>query len=180
MHNKVVYHAMKVLNAPEWGLHWPVLRFNFRGTGLSEGQHDGRAESADVTAALNWLHSEYRLPIVVVGFSFGAAMTLAASCGADAPIEARADLCAMAAVGLPTQGFGRTYDYPVLSECALPKLFLSGDHDLFAPKQELQRVFDSAAYPKTLLLVSGADHFFTGRLEQMQSALAVWLKEQVQ
>src|ERR1039458_149173 len=32
MHNKVVYHAMKVLNDPQWGLGWPVLRFNFRGT----------------------------------------------------------------------------------------------------------------------------------------------------
>src|SRR5271168_669073 len=37
MHNKVVYHAMKVFH----GLGWPVLRFNFRGTGLSEGKHDG-------------------------------------------------------------------------------------------------------------------------------------------
>ncbi len=37
MHNKVVYHAMKALNAPEFGLGWPVLRFNFRGTGFSEG-----------------------------------------------------------------------------------------------------------------------------------------------
>src|ERR1035441_1188158 len=41
MHNKVVYHAMKALNDPEWGLGWPVLRFNFRGTGLSQGTHDG-------------------------------------------------------------------------------------------------------------------------------------------
>jgi hypothetical protein len=40
MHNKVVYHAMKVFH----GLGWPVLRFNFRGTGLSQGKHDGRAE----------------------------------------------------------------------------------------------------------------------------------------
>ena len=48
LHNKVVYHAMKALNAPEWGLHWPVLRFNFRGTGLSHGVHDGDAEVGDV------------------------------------------------------------------------------------------------------------------------------------
>jgi hypothetical protein len=45
LHNKVVYHAMKALNAPEWGLGWPVLRFNFRGTGLSQGTHDGEAEA---------------------------------------------------------------------------------------------------------------------------------------
>ena len=74
MHNKVVYHAMKVLNAPEWGFRWPVLRFNFRGSGLSEGSHDGLAESADVVAAIEWLHAAYKLPVVLVGFSFGAAM----------------------------------------------------------------------------------------------------------
>jgi alpha/beta superfamily hydrolase len=180
MHNKVVYHAMKVLNAPEWGLRWPVLRFNFRGTGLSEGRHDGHAESEDVIAALNWLQTEYKLPVVLVGFSFGAAMALAASCGKEAPIERRANLRAMAALGLPTQGFGHTYQYPVLSECSLPKLFLSGDHDSFASKPELQQVVDSAADPKTLMLVPGADHFFTGRLDLMQNALAGWLKELIQ
>ena len=80
LHNKVVYHAMKVLNAPEWGFGWPVLRFNFRGTGLSEGVHDGEAEAGDVGAASKWLENEYNLPLVVVGFSFGAAMALAACC----------------------------------------------------------------------------------------------------
>jgi uncharacterized protein len=59
MHNKVVYHAMKALNDPEWGLGWPVLRFNFRGTGLSQGVHDGEAEAGDVLAALDWLENEY-------------------------------------------------------------------------------------------------------------------------
>jgi alpha/beta superfamily hydrolase len=72
LHNKVVYHAMKVLNDPQWGFAFPVLRFNFRGTGLSEGTHDGIAEKADVLAALDWLQNEYKRPILAVGFSFGA------------------------------------------------------------------------------------------------------------
>jgi len=80
MNNKVVYHAMKVLNDPEWGLGWPVLRFNFRGTGLSHGVHDGNAEAGDVLSALDWLENEYRRPLVVVGFSFGAMMALSACC----------------------------------------------------------------------------------------------------
>jgi alpha/beta superfamily hydrolase len=180
MHNKVVYHAMKVLNAPEWGLRWPVLRFNFRGTGLSEGQHDGRAESADVSAALDWLHAEFKLPVVLIGFSFGAAMAIAASCGTDSQTMRKASLHALVALGLPTQGFGHTYQYPALSGCSLPKLFLSGDGDSFAPRQDLQRVVDTAADPKYLVLVPGADHFFTGQLEPMQQSLASWLKEHVQ
>ena len=179
MHNKVVYHAMKVLNAPAWNLRWPVLRFNFRGTGLSEGEHDGLAESADVMAALQWLDAQYHLPIVLVGFSFGAAMSIAASSALFAGTHGPA-LRALALLGLPTHGFKRTYQYPLLSTCALPKLFLSGDQDQFAERDQLQSAFDSAADPKTLALIPNADHFFTGQLEQMQSALAAWLKEQTQ
>src|ERR1700719_494023 len=68
MHNKVVYNAMKVFHA--FGL--PVLRFNFRGTGLSEGSHDeGIGEQDDVRAALDWLQTEYKLPTLFAGFSFG-------------------------------------------------------------------------------------------------------------
>ena len=56
MHNKVVFHAMKALHS----FGFPVLRFNFRGTGLSAGQHDeGRGEVADVQAALTWLKREF-------------------------------------------------------------------------------------------------------------------------
>jgi alpha/beta superfamily hydrolase len=168
LHNKVVYHAMKVLNDPAWGLGWPVLRFNFRGTGLSEGVHDGEAETGDVLAALDWLENEYNLPTAVVGFSFGAAMALAACCG-------RSDVHALAALGLPTHAEGRDYRYPFLSTCTTPKLFLSGDRDQYAPAAQLAKVAAAAAEPKRLVLIPGVDHFFTGRLEPMQQALAGWL-----
>jgi alpha/beta superfamily hydrolase len=171
LHNKVVYHAMKALNAPEWGLNWPVLRFNFRGTGLSHGVHDGDAEAGDVLAALDWLENEYKRPLVVVGFSFGAAMALNACCS-------RGRVSAFAALGLPTHAEGRDYNYPFLKKCTFPKLFLSGDHDQYAPAEQLMQVAASAAEPKRLLLLPGADHFFTGQLEPMQQALTCWLKEQ--
>jgi uncharacterized protein len=179
MHNKVVYHAMKVLNSPEWGFRWPVLRFNFRGNGLSSGSYDGRAETGDVLAALSWLKAEYRKPIVAVGFSFGAAMASIACCDAMSR-ELRMSLIALVALGLPTQGFGYSYRYPCLSNCTLPKLFLSGDRDSFAPAEELKQLVDDAALPKKLVFVSDADHMFTGQIESMQKALFDWLKEHVQ
>ena len=46
MHNKVVYHAAKALNS----FGFPVLRFNFRGAGLSEGEHDNGFDGAMVAA----------------------------------------------------------------------------------------------------------------------------------
>ena len=183
-HNKVVYHAMKAMNAPEWGLGWPVLRFNFRGTGLSQGVHDGAAESADVLAALRWLENEYKLPLVVTGFSFGAAMSLTACCGKGSPTPRNTKIRALAAIGLPLRSGpvrpdAPVYDYSFLANCRIPKLFLSGDRDQFATQTELIQAVAAAAEPKHVALVPGADHFFTGQLEAMQSVLSTWLKEQV-
>ncbi len=179
MHNKVVYHAMKALNAPEFGLGWPVLRFNFRGTGLSEGTHDGYAESGDVLAALEWLAREYRRPVVVAGFSFGAAMALRACCDASAGDGPNKNVRAVIALGLPTEAEGRQYQYGFLRSCSLPKLFLSGDRDQYAPAADLRRVAATTAEPKKLVLLPGADHFFAGQLEAMQNTIAGWLVEQL-
>jgi alpha/beta superfamily hydrolase len=179
MHNKVVYHAMKAMNAPHWGLGWPVLRFNFRGTGRSQGSHHGAAETADLEAALLWLENEYSRPIVVAGFSFGAAIALHACCRGGSP---RAWVRAVAAIGLPVRSGtagSKTYDYSFLSDCPTPKLFLSGDRDRYTSTTELIQVAAAAAPPSQVALVPGADHFFTGHLESMQTALSGWLKEQV-
>lgn len=177
MHNKVVYHAMKVLNAPQWGFHAPVLRFNFRGVGWSDGSHDGAAEIKDVEAALGWLETEFRRPILAAGFSFGAAMILAACCRGG---QVRDNIRALALLGLPVHAEGRDYSYSFLGSCPLPKLFLSGDHDQFAPAGRLEELAAAAAQPRRLVLIPGADHFFSGRMKAMQDALAAWLKEQTQ
>src|ERR1700677_1931759 len=80
LHNKVVFNAMKALNS----FGFPVLRFNFRGTGLSEGEHDkGNGEVEDVRAALEWVEREFTLPIIFAGFSFGAAVGLRAAYADD-------------------------------------------------------------------------------------------------
>jgi hypothetical protein len=172
LHNKVVYHAMKVLNAPDFGLNLPVLRFNFRGTGRSEGQHHGKAEAGDVTAAVDWLAREYSVPLLVVGFSFGAAMSLLACCG-------NTRVKAVCALGLPTHADGRDYHYHFLESCTTPKLFLSGDRDQYAPAADLEQVVSQAAEPKRLIFVPGADHFFLNQLSAMQAVVADWAKEHI-
>jgi uncharacterized protein len=180
MHNKVVYHAMKALNAPEFGLNFPVLRFNFRGTGLSEGKHDGSAETEDVIAALRWLENAYKRPVVALGFSFGAATVLRACCTSSENGGASTNVCGLVALGLPTRAEGRQYHYPFLTHCSLPKLFLSGEHDPYAPPADLRSVAATTAKPKKLVLLPGADHFFAEQLVAMQNELARWLKELVQ
>ncbi|MGC2110348.1 MAG: alpha/beta fold hydrolase [Candidatus Korobacteraceae bacterium] len=166
MHNKVVFHAMKALNS----FGFPVLRFNFRGTGLSAGTHDeGRGEVADVEAALAWLKHEFSLPIIFAGFSFGSATGLRAACP-DPEVRA------LISIGTPVEAEGRLYSFSFLRECAKPKLFVSGDHDQYGPHEALERIVAQAAEPKELVFVPG-DHFFAGHLTEMRQTLESWLEE---
>ncbi len=167
MHNKVVFHAMKALNS----FGFPVLRFNFRGAGASAGKHDdGRGEVDDVRAALDWLHSEFGLPLLFCGFSFGAAVGVQAACP-DGRVRA------LILLGTPIGAEGRSYSYELLGECRKPKLFVSGDRDQYAPEPALRAVFDSAAEPKRIVIVSQADHFFAGHLDEMSAAIRQWVDE---
>jgi uncharacterized protein len=167
MHNKVVYHAMKAFQV--YGL--PVLRFNFRGAGLSEGKHDhGRGEVTDTRVALDWLQREYQLPVLFAGFSFGSSVGLRACCG-DERVKG------IVALGLPVKAGGREYHYSFLSGCPQPKLFISGDGDEYGPRTGVEAAVAGAAPPSTLVMIPGADHFFAGKLEPMQRALMTWLEQ---
>src|SRR5664279_3636854 len=167
MHNKVVYNTMKALN----GFGFPVLRFNFRGTELSEGEHDyGKGERDDVLTALNWLKQEFSLPILFAGFSFGAAIGLRAACPDP-------DVKALLSLGTPVAAEGRSYTYEFLHDCAKPKLFLSGDRDQYGPAERLYEVTAAAADPKRFVLIHGADHFFAGQLSAMRSAIEFWVRD---
>jgi len=166
LHNKVVFRAMKALN----GFGFPVLRFNFRGAGLSAGSHDqGRGEVEDVCAALDWLDREFHLPIVFAGFSFGAWVGLRAACP-----DAR--VAALLSLGTPVDGEGQAYAYDFLHDCAKPKLFVSGARDEFGPPGEVERIVAAAAEPKRLVRIPSADHFFEGHLPAVQSAIEDWLR----
>ncbi len=176
MHNKVVYHAAKAFS--HYGL--PVLRFNFRGTGLSEGAHDdGRGEVHDVRAALDWLAARYPgLPLIFAGFSFGSNVGLRACCG-DPRVRG------LVGIGLPVRAAGRDYTYEFLPGCGtVPKLFLSGDTDEFSPQGVLEAYLVSAPDPKRIVWIEGADHFFAGtvaspgsKLEPYAAALRLWLTD---
>jgi alpha/beta superfamily hydrolase len=165
MHNKVVYRAMKALN----GFGLPALRFNFRGAGLSEGEHDrGHGEVDDVRAGINWLDSEFHKPIIFCGFSFGAATGLRAAC-ADLRVVG------LISLGTPVAVEGRVYTYKFLQECSRPKLFVSGSLDQYSPAENLRLLVDGAREPKELVLIHGADHFFEGHLPEMQAAIHNWV-----
>jgi hypothetical protein len=175
MHNKVVYHAMKAFSSYEL----PVLRFNFRGVGLSEGEHDeGFGEQEDVQAALNWMERNFSRPILFAGFSFGSNVGLRACCG-DPRVKG------LIGLGVPVHAEGRDYTYGFLPKCTVPKLFISGDHDQYGPRDVMESVFERAPEPKRLVWIAGADHFFQGttdspapKLNLMQQEIRSWLQRE--
>ena len=167
LHNKVVYHAMKTFT--ECGL--PVLRFNFRGVGRSQGVHDGgRGEQGDAQAGVRWLLEAYGTPVLAAGFSFGAHVAL--RCGCDHP-----SVAALVSLGTPVEAGDRHYTYEFLQNCRKPKLFLSGTCDPFGPVDRVEAALAGAAEPKQLRWVEGADHFFVGQLDSMRQQLRGWLHE---
>jgi alpha/beta superfamily hydrolase len=169
MHNKVVYQAAKTLHS--FGL--PVLRFNFRGTGLSEGVHDkGIGEFDDVKAALDFLGAQYLgVPLLLAGFSFGSWVGLRAGCADTRVTE-------LIGLGLPVGDLGRR-GFSYLDECGKPKLLVSGEFDQYGPPDKLKALvaqWSAAVQEQTrVAIVHGADHFFTGHLEEVNREISDWL-----
>src|ERR1700726_344921 len=158
MHNKVVYQAAKTLH----GRGLPVLRFNFRGAGMSEGSHDGgQGEREDVRAGLDYLGKEFPgLPILLGGFSFGAWVGLLVGCE-DERVKS------VMGLGIPVEDSDLSY----LRGCGKPKLLVQGAKDPFGSRAKVEMLFNELAEPKKLVFVEHADHFFTGHLSEMAAAI---------
>jgi len=162
LHNKVVYQAAKSLDA----LGIPVLRFNFRGAGLSAGEHDrGLGERGDVQAAIDFLAAEYpQIPLLVGGFSFGSGVGLRVGCG-DVRVQ---ELIGM---GLPVNSTDLAY----LETCDKPKLIVQGTNDEHGAWEKVESLVARSAGDTRLVFVQGADHFFVARLDELDRAIATWL-----
>ena len=173
MHNKVVYQTAKTLH--RFGL--PVLRFNFRGVGLSEGMHDeGRGEQEDVSAALDFLAAEYPgAPLLLAGFSFGSWVGLRVGCK-DARVS---DLIGL---GLPVGDLVGDRGFSYLEVCGKLKLLVNGEFDQYGPPGKLkgliERFSPDAKARTSVAIISGADHFFAGHLPELDRTIAAWLKTQ--
>lgn len=161
MHTKAVYRAAQGLN--DAGL--VALRFNFRGVGISTGSHDdGHGEKDDLRAALDWLEARYpTLPLVVGGFSFGSLVGL--SVGVEDP-----RVVALLGLGLPVKM--DNYDFGFLAEAAKPVLVVQGEDDEFGSGARVAEVLAPLGGHVTLVRISGTDHYFVDRLEELRETVA--------
>ena len=128
---------------------------------------DGVGEREDVRAALDFLQRRFpQTALCVIGFSFGAWVGL--DIGAQ---DSR--VVALIGLGLPTN----SHDLDFLLNVRKPKLIVQGTEDSFGPKLQVESLFQALPEPKWIHWVEGADHFFTGRLDEMESAVTAFLQE---
>jgi uncharacterized protein len=164
MHTKVVHRTARFLSN-RFSL--AALRFNFRGVGASAGEYDGGAgETEDLVAAAAWLRTRQPGgPFVLSGFSFGSLCALRAA--------ERLVPDVLLLIGVPIDS-----DEPAGAVAPRTHVaWIHGGDDEFGSAARAREI--AAARGWTFLLIPGADHFFTGLLDEFEraagDALAVWL-----
>ncbi len=165
MHNKVVHTLARAL----LGLDGVTVRFNFRGVGRSEGAFaDGLGELEDALAVCRWAREQFPdLPLALAGFSFGAAVALAAA--------TREKPCALVTVAPPV---GRLIDQEIAVP-AVPWLIVQGDADELVDCEEVLRWVNTLEPGPEVAVLSGVDHFFHGRLLELRDIVSSFLRVQV-
>ena len=158
MHNKVVYRLARGLRKTGC----VVLRFNYRGVNLSEGEYDhGMGETEDARVALQELQTRYpTLPLMAAGFSFGSRIALRLASQQDT-------IRRVVAVGFPTTVRERQFAY----EVGVPKFFVQSTHDEFGPREEFHEFYATLPEPKELKWVEAVDHFFKDSLDGFEKVI---------
>ncbi|TAL16103.1 alpha/beta hydrolase [bacterium] len=164
MHNDIVVKLSGALEE----LRLPILRFNFRGAGESEGVHDGALEKEDVRAAVDFIFDRYKgmKEVHLAGYSWGLVMALAES-DADPRVKSVAGIA-------PPVGF---------MDCggiglnpSIPKIFVVGDKDSFAPAPKVRDWLKGLGGDVRVEWIEGADHFFFGRTGKISGVIVDFFK----
>jgi alpha/beta superfamily hydrolase len=158
MHTKVVYQGTKALTR----IGCIVLRFNFRGVGLSAGTWDeGRGEMDDYRAAVDFMATAYPdLEIWAAGFSFGSYIAMTA--GAD---DER--VCALIGIAPPVD----RYEYASVKLSTKPKFIVHGERDELIPLRTVREFYARLQEPKEMVEIDRATHLFEGQASEAGDAL---------
>src|SRR5271170_4516381 len=160
MYNNVVDAILGAM----WQGGYATLRFNFRGVGASEGEHDGGpGEVDDAVAAMAFLLSQPGVRqegAVMAGYSFGAMVALSAG-------YERAEIARIVAVAIPLA----MADARVPDGASKPVLLVSGDRDSYSPLAGLRALKAKIGDSARLEIVAGTDHFFGGCEAELSRAI---------
>ncbi len=163
MLNKVVSTLQRT--ARDSGL--STLRFNYRGTGKSAGEHDMRSgEVDDAQAALAWLQEQHPdLPIYLLGFSFGGFVAGSLSGRLEQAGTAVEQLYLVAPAVMRFDA-----EHSLASNCKL-SVIQPEDDEVIDPELVYQWSAE-LTQPHELLKVAECGHFFHGRLPELKQRVA--------
>jgi len=135
---------------------------------MSAGRHDqGRGEQGDVRAALDFLAAECsEVPLLLAGFSFGCWVGLRVGCADERVTE-------LIGLGTPVN----STDFSFLQGCTKPKLFVHGANDKFGDVKTVEALVELLPGENRLVVVEKTDHFFAGKLDQLNRAIAGWIAD---
>ena len=163
MTNKLVHTVARAALSEGWA----ALRFNFRGVGESEGEHDdGVGEQQDLQVVAEWVAQE--LPgasLRLAGFSFGARIALLTA----ATVHAQQLL-------LIAPPFRLYSDLWPVDRVEIPWAVLMGDADEVVPFEDVQQWVEKQQIPPDFEVFTDAGHFFHGRLVELREKVALLLR----
>ena len=163
MTNKVVHVLAKACN--EVGA--PAIRFNFRGVGASAGAYDeGNGETQDALAVIDWAAQRYPgAQLWLAGFSFGGAIAIRAAAASVVTVRRLVTVApAIRRISVDTQALPRC-----------PWLIVQGDSDELVDAADIQHWAQALPRPPRLELLTGVEHFFHGRLNDLRQVVIDWL-----
>ena len=143
-----------------------TLRFNFRGTGFSEGKHDdGNGEVEDLLSIFNWVSDSYKPEkIIIAGYSFGAVIA------AKSTLQIKSDLVLL--IAPPTRAIRPDF----FTESAV--VAITGSQDDFVNNKDLASLVEKSPNLK-VTVIDGADHFFSGKQTNLYTIIESILEAQL-
>ncbi|MCP4109507.1 MAG: alpha/beta hydrolase [Desulfobacteraceae bacterium] len=157
MHNYVVESVVSAYLKKGYS----TLRFNFRGTGRSQGSYgDGIGEQQDVISAISYLFDEGIKQADLAGYSFGAWVNSMVPCKENSVHK-------MTMVSPPVAFI----DFKNVSSIPCLDLVVTGDRDDIAPSGMIKKMLPMWNPNARFEVIKDADHFYSGSVDKLESVL---------
>ena len=170
MNNKIILTVFKVFAMNNFS----VLRFNFRGVGLSDSIFDnGQGELSDAAAALDWIEKENidNSQCWISGFSFGSLIS--------AQLLMRRPEISRFILLSPQPN---VYDFSFLSPCPTSGLVIYGEKDELVSKEYID-LFDKRIKNQKGISVPfkkvNANHFFSNKENELIPILNSYINKEI-
>ncbi len=156
MNNRIIYETYNCFYKNRFS----VIKINFRGVEMSEGEFDnGQGELSDAAAALDWIEKEnpeYN-QCWVSGFSFGAL------------------ICMQLIMNL--------YDFTFLSPCPISGLVIYGKNDELVQLDSILNLKKRLSMQKNIIVkfdsIANANHFYKGKEKELGLLLENYIKDKI-